>query len=280
MKYVVAVSGGVDSAVMLDMLVKAGQHELVVAHVNHGIRADSDEDEALIRQLASHYHLPFLSTKLALGSNASEDTARQARHSWLKEVARQEAADVIATAHHQSDVIETIAINIVRGTGWRGLCSLRETSQYVRPLLTWEKSQIIEYAIENTLQWREDSTNYDVKYLRNYLRQGVLGRLTPADITKLYQLYRRQCQLLTEIETELMHIRTHRHNVHFLTMIDQKSAHELLRDWLQEPLEAKRLADLWLFVKTAKNGSRWSLDKTRFVAIQDGQLVVSSPDNC
>ncbi len=108
-QFIVAVSGGIDSIVLLDVLVKSGA-ELVVAHVDHGIRADSHEDESFVHRLADKYGLPFVSTRLALGSRASEDLARRERYKWLETVRAQYSAKAIVTAHHQDDVLETIVI--------------------------------------------------------------------------------------------------------------------------------------------------------------------------
>lgn len=272
MKYLLAVSGGADSMVMLDILATAGEHELVVAHVNHGIRDDSDEDERLVRESAERYGLEFISVKLKLGRGVSEDAARTARHEWLWSQMQKTGADKVATAHHQDDVIETIAINIARGTGWRGLCSLRETQHYVRPLLTWGKVQIVAYAIEHNLAWREDSTNEDFRYLRNRLRNGATARLSELQKQTLWELYEQQKQLQTEVESEVVHLRPHVQNRHFLIMIDQLTAMELLRDWLPEPLERRRLLDLWVFAKTAKPSTRWSYNGKYFVEASTKEL--------
>lgn len=279
MKLIVAVSGGVDSVVMLDVLVKQRQHELVVAHVNHGIRDDSDDDETLVRKHAQDYSLPYVSVRLGLGPKVSEEYARRVRHEWLLQQLQEQGADQIATAHHEDDIIETIAINLKRGTGWRGLCSLRETAIYMRPLLTWGKTHIVTYAIENSLLWREDSTNEDVRYTRNYLRHGSIRYIDVAKRQRLLELYRSQCNLLTEIDDEVMHFTPRVHNRYFLTMLDQTTACELLRAWLPEPLERRRLLDLWLFAKTAHQGSRWSLDGRRFICVTTTELVVTGAEN-
>ena len=176
-KYVLAVSGGVDSMVLLDLLSKLPGVELVIAHFNHGIRADADEDERLVITTAERYGWPFAVGKGNLGPAASEATARQARYAFLKEVQEDFEANGIVTAHHQDDLIETALINVLRGTGPSGLHAISVNSQILRPLINVPKTEILKYAKVHELTWREDSTNQDESYLRNYLRLRVMAKM-------------------------------------------------------------------------------------------------------
>ena len=180
-KYVVAVSGGVDSMALLHALQPVPGVSLLVAHVDHGIRPDSLLDQALVAELAAHYELPFFTTSLTLGAAASEATARQARYDYLEKLVIEQGAAAIVTAHHQDDALETAIINLVRGTGRRGLSALNSTVQRRRPLLDISKADILAYAQRNQLQWREDSTNNDQRYLRNYIRQKVVAPFSAAE---------------------------------------------------------------------------------------------------
>jgi tRNA(Ile)-lysidine synthase len=177
-RYVVAVSGGVDSVVLLDVLAKDRGLNLIVAHFNHGIRQDSDKDENLSKQIAQKYGLVFESTKGNLGKDVSEAKAREARYHFLKAVKHKYNADAIITAHHQDDLIETSMINILRGTNRRGLTALKTRNHIIRPLLLYPKSALITYAKEHKLIWHEDSTNKDKKYLRNQVRIDVVAKMT------------------------------------------------------------------------------------------------------
>jgi len=176
-KYVLAVSGGVDSVVLLDLLSNLSGIDLVIAHFNHGIRPDSVKDELLTANLAAKYKLPYEAGKRGLGAKASEDAARQARYAFLEDVQNKHAASKIITAHHQDDLIETALINLIRGTGRQGLSAISSNPDILRPLLKFSKKEIIGYAKANKLKWREDMTNADTDYLRNYLRHKVLSGL-------------------------------------------------------------------------------------------------------
>jgi tRNA(Ile)-lysidine synthase len=179
-KYIVAVSGGVDSVVLLDMLAKeaspSSSIQLVVAHFDHGIRADSVDDSKFVGGLAKKYNLPFETERAELGAETSEADAREARYSFLKAVQQKHQASAIIMAHHQDDLLETSIINMLRGTGHRGLHSLKSHEQLLRPLLHLKKVDILEYAKNNNLQWREDSTNQDTNYLRNKIRLEILPK--------------------------------------------------------------------------------------------------------
>jgi tRNA(Ile)-lysidine synthase len=177
-KYVVAVSGGVDSMVLLDMLRAQPGVELVVAHFDHGIRPDSAADRKFVQEVASSRDLPFMYEEGELGADASEAVARAARYGFLRRVRKEQGARTIVIAHHQDDVLETAVLNLLRGTGRKGLASLGSNGEIVRPLLDTPKQALLEYARKHQLEWREDPTNTDERYLRNYVRQKIIPRFS------------------------------------------------------------------------------------------------------
>lgn len=274
----VAVSGGVDSVVLLHRLYKASRR-IVVAHVDHGMRVTSQDDCQFVQELAQSYGMPFTSTALTLGKGASEETARIARYRWLDSELRRLNCDRLVLGHTQDDVIETMIINLLRGTGWRGLCSLRSTKNRYRPLLETSKAEIIAYALEQGLTWREDETNDSPTYLRNRIRLQLIPRLTPKKRRMLLALYADQLRLRNLIDLEITRLidarADHSSLARFdLIMADESSALELLRAWVPIPLEPARLRDLLLFAKTATPGTRWSLNKAHFVRATVDSLVV------
>lgn len=199
-KYVVAVSGGVDSVVLLDMLSRMPNLDLVVAHFDHGIRPESADDAMFVEELAAYYGLPFETQRVELGPKASEELARRYRYNFLREVASRHSAKII-TAHHADDVVETIAINHVRGTGWRGLAVL-DSADVLRPMIYMNKDLIRQYAREHNLQWREDSTNSSDAYLRNRLRRRMTD-LSDDKKQALLNLHNQQKNLKRDIDLEV-----------------------------------------------------------------------------
>lgn len=189
-KYIVAVSGGVDSVCLLDMLVAHGGYELIIAHVDHGIREDSSEDAVLVESLAQNYHLLIIATKLQLGKGVSEEVARAARYNFLYEEMKKQGASAILTAHHADDLLETSIMNVRRGTDRYGAAGGMNREGIARPLIKVSKKELLDYAKEHNLQWREDSTNLDVKYTRNEIRHNVIPTIDKIE----YQ------RLLTELE--------------------------------------------------------------------------------
>ena len=226
MKYLVAVSGGVDSVVLLDML-RRSEHTLIVAHVDHGIRDDSAADARFVAALAKQYKLPFVTTRFELGERASEEQAREARYGFLLEQATKYGA-VIVTAHHMGDAVETVAINLTRGTGWRGLVVLGREEMH-RPLLLFTKAQLHSYAHNARLEWVEDSTNQSDAYQRNRIRRKLTSLLSADAMEQVMALRARQLQLRRDIARESVRVvAKHIGSRHFLTQIDETTALELL----------------------------------------------------
>jgi tRNA(Ile)-lysidine synthase len=202
-RYILAVSGGVDSMVLLNLLVKKPELELVVAHYNHNIRGDSVKDEELVKQTAQRHGLSFELGKGRLEANSSEETARNARYGFLEAVRLKHGAAKIITAHHQDDLIETAFINLIRGTGRQGLSAMANNPGVLRPLLGIPKIKIIKYATKHGIEWREDSTNKSIDYLRNNLRLRVLSRLTDEQRRILIKNLDKVAKLNVKIDDEL-----------------------------------------------------------------------------
>jgi len=205
-RYIIAVSGGVDSMVLLDLLRKQHHLQLVVAHFDHGIRDDSAADAQFVQHEAEALGLEYITGRAELGLDTGEAVARSARYDFLRRAKAQYNAKAIITAHHADDVLETTIINIIRGTGWRGLASLRSSKEILRPLLSVSKADIVAYAQTHQLGWREDSTNKDLRYLRNTVRLRLLPRIAARDsaaIVTLRSLSHSQQQLRTEIEQSI-----------------------------------------------------------------------------
>ena len=201
-RVLLTVSGGVDSMVMLDVFVRLG-YNVGVAHCNFGLRGEeSDGDtEMVVRECESRgitCHTKRFDTEgeMARTGDSMEMTARRLRYEWFYELCQSEGYGVIAVAHHANDSIETFFINLLRGTGLRGLTGInRQYGRVVRPLLYATRKDILEYAVHNHIPYREDSSNRSTKYLRNKIRLGLLPLLqeinpkfTPLMRGNLYRL--------------------------------------------------------------------------------------------
>lgn len=217
---------------MLDMLAKSRQHRLIVAHVDHGIRVNSEADARFVRALAQAYQLPFVTKRFELGASASEEYARDARYGFLFEQANKYHATV-ATAHHQDDLIETMAINCIRGTGWKGMAVLNR-QEILRPLLGMRKAQLYNYALQNNLEYVEDETNATPKYLRNRVRR-VLSDMPSAVRCELLAIRTKQQQMVREIDREEVRLATVFKNQRYAyIMTDERTAVAVLRRYIDQ----------------------------------------------
>lgn len=253
MKYIVAVSGGVDSMVLLDMMVRSGDNELIVAHFDHGIRTDSHLDEQLVRETAASHGLIYETKRESLGKGASEALARERRYAFLRSLAKKYGATIV-TAHHLDDLVETVAINMTRGTGWRGLAAL--DSDVVRPLIDHEKSALLAYARRNNIAWREDSTNLSDAYLRNRLRSEA-KLLHSEHKRELRALHAHQKALKQEIAKEVKGLIGSGpwYSRYFFTHLPASVAYECLRELTNGKLTRPQLARLHHAIKVAKPNS-------------------------
>ncbi len=183
-KVLVAVSGGIDSMVMLHLL-HASNVDCAVAHCNFGLRGnESDNDERFVCEKVVEYGFRLHTKYFETMDYASQKglsiqmAARELRYQWFNELAGQFGYESIAIAHHRDDRIETMVINLARGTGIRGLTGIKpRNGRLIRPLLFASRQDIIDHAKENGIEFREDSSNASDKYARNYIRHHVIPGL-------------------------------------------------------------------------------------------------------
>ncbi len=254
-RFVVAVSGGVDSVALLDMMARRAEDDIVVAHVDHGIRPDSFQDARFVESLARQYRLPFETIRYELGPGASEDAARRARYDFLKRIAEKHEATIV-TAHHSDDVVESIAIHLLRGTGWRGLAT--HNSDISRPLLGVNKQRLREYAERRGLAWREDETNQSDAYLRNRIRKH-LTQLPQAHKDELLALRRKQLEYKKAIDEEVKAVigTGPQYSRYFFTHIPTNVSLECLRTITRTALTRPQCERLLHAIKTAAPGTRF-----------------------
>lgn len=188
-RLLLALSGGVDSMTLAELLRKAGVN-FSAAHCNFQLRAtSSDEDEKFVRNYCINHQIPFFTKKFDVeafkqsGNYSTQMAARELRYRWFRELMAERDFDWLLTAHHLDDSFETFLINLTRGSGLKGLLGIRqETNNVLRPLLSWSKEEILNYAQQHQIRWQEDESNVETDYARNKIRHlihPVLSQIHP-----------------------------------------------------------------------------------------------------
>ena len=169
-KLLVSVSGGLDSMVLCDLLLKSDL-DFSIAHVNYKLRKkESDFDENFVKNYANQKQINFysISHDLSTYNKSIQAKAREIRYEFLYKLRDENKFDYILTGHHLDDNIETIFLNLIRGKKNNSFLGIREKhNQLLRPLINFTKDEIKKYALEHNLSWRDDSTNKENKYERN-----------------------------------------------------------------------------------------------------------------
>ena len=184
-KFLVTVSGGIDSMVLLHALHSLNL-EIPIAHMNFQLRGkDSDLDEQLVRDLAKSKDIEFFSKRVVLDPLMQKEgisvqmAARRTRYDWFEKIRLDQGYDYICVAHHADDQIETVLMNQIRGTGFKGLSGMAPVSdRVIRPLLNIRRSEVEAYAKLHQVPFRHDQSNDELKYDRNIVRHKVIPALT------------------------------------------------------------------------------------------------------
>ncbi len=183
--------------VLLDFcLKKYPLSELAVAHFDHGTRPSSRDDYLFVEKKCQELGVQFFSKHAKLGAGVSEERARNARYDFFYSLLGVD--DKLIVAHHLDDLAESVVINFLRGTGWRGL-AVMDSDKIERPFLSWTKNDILKYAAKNNVRFREDPTNSSDEYLRNRVR--LMVRSLDREVKeKILALRNRQVEIKNEVK--------------------------------------------------------------------------------
>lgn len=205
-RLLVAISGGLDSVVLSFLLCKL-KLDIVLAHCNFQLRGEeSDEDEQFVRNFAKKMAVELQTIRFETEKFAVENklntqlAARELRYKWFEQVAENQKCSYVLTAHQADDCWETFLINLSRGTGLNGLSGIPEKNGMIlRPMLPFSREEILQFARENAISWREDTSNASDKYVRNRIRHHISPKMTEIHRNFLNNFLKTQ-QILAQTE--------------------------------------------------------------------------------
>lgn len=279
----VGVSGGADSVCLLHALAASGL-KVVAIHLNHGWRgAESDADEAFVRDLCAILGVEFYSEKLDEDCAKTETAARQERYEFFERALEKFNADVLFLAHNKNDNVETLVYRLIKGTGIDGLCAIPTVrGKFHRPLLEVSREEIETYARENSLPTALDSSNDDIKYARNYIRKEILPKMFELNphvldaVENLIKIANNQNEIT---KAALNNIITPEgiETKEFLkasNALQMSALHEFLKDDLKN-LSYKKIVEIREFVlENSKNSlsKKYSLSSEFFLSIDEREI--------
>lgn len=289
-KLLVGVSGGLDSMVLVHIL-KALGFTIGIGHVNYHLRgSDSDKDQELVQKIAAENGFPFhfLSCESEeMETSSLQENARNLRYNWFNELVSQHTYNFILTAHHKDDSLETILMNFFRGSSPRGLSGISPKRDNLRrPLLTHSKEELLEFAQNNNLEWREDATNLRSDYNRNFIRHDVVPIIEKrwpgfkqAVLSNAETM--RENEILKDfwVQNELSSLKSEQDG--FITLNLEKIRKSLapltlLREALENiPLEKEVLRDI---LQPHQSGTEWLSNDLRYRFIIEPGDILSGED--
>jgi tRNA(Ile)-lysidine synthase len=249
-KLLLAVSGGVDSMVLLDLFYKL-RFDICVVHCNFQLRGkESDADEMLVRETCQDRFIPYFIESFDTLDFAKENklsiqlAARKLRYDWFQEIISL-GFDYVLTAHHLDDNVETFLINFIRGTGLEGLTGIpAQNGNIIRPLLPFSHLEIENYALEKNIQWREDSSNASDKYFRNKLRHNIVPILKELNTGFLDSFqntlhHLQQAESLVDDASKLVYekvveVKANELEIHLKPLLQFENYKAYLYQWLKE----------------------------------------------
>lgn len=222
-KIILAVSGGPDSIFMFDIMHKLSKKinfEIIVCHINHMIRKEAIDDEEYVKNICERYNVEFFSERIDVKKYAynnkigTEEAGRIIRYEFFEKILNQTNSNKIAIAHNKNDKVETILMNLLRGTGIQGLRGIEpiRDGKYIRPIIEINRKDIEKYCKENNLNPRIDKTNFENIYTRNKIRNIVLPYIEKEFNPNIIESINRLSEIATEEDDFLNKIVTYTYN--------------------------------------------------------------------
>lgn len=293
-KLLLAFSGGVDSVVLADLLHKVG-YNIELAHCNFQLRGQEAKDdtafcENFAKSINTKFHVIYFDTKTYAAEHklSIQMAARELRYNWFKTLKAEHGFKYILTAHHANDNMETVFVNLIRGTGIKGLQGIPEKqNDIVRPLLSATKDEIKDYALKNKLAFREDSSNQEVKYKRNFIRHQIipeLKKLNPAleeTFATSIQFFKQSADIVTEFaQLKFKSICKEENNqlyidIHLLLQESQKET--LLFEWLyRKNFKTSQIQQLTEVLITDKQVGKQFSSSTHQLVVDRKYIIVQA----
>ena len=250
-KLLLAVSGGIDSMVLMHLFQQL-LYDISIAHCNFQLRGnESDGDEMLVKEICQDGYIPYFITSFDTEKYSRDNklsiqlAARKLRYDWFQELLAENQLDYLITAHHLDDNVETFLINFIRGTGLEGLTGIpSQNGNIIRPLLPFSRLEIENYALENKIQWREDSSNASGKYFRNKLRHDIVPILKELNTGFLDSFqntlnYLQQAESLVNDASKLVYEKVvvekeNQLEIHLKPLLEYQNYKAYLFQWLKE----------------------------------------------
>lgn len=271
-KLILGLSGGADSVFLGQMLFDLQFKNIIVAHFNHNLRKkNADRDERFCKEISQKWQFDFVSEKWEK-PNKSEEKCRNARYEFLEKIRKNKNAKAIIIAHHEDDNIETIFFNFLRGSGLKGLIGMKtfdNNRKIFRPLLSISKKEILLYLKKNKIDYKEDETNQEKAYARNYLRNEIFPLLN-----KKFPEFKKSLLRLSNISENINeHLKCEagkwiKNNINqpcgynklnFLKIPKAIQLEIIQSLWLPKTLDFKQINEILDFIKNALSGKKMKI---------------------
>ena len=296
-KLLIAFSGGVDSVVLCDLLTKAGYH-FDLAHCNFQLRGTEANDdtsfcETYAKLIHAKCHTIYFNTKNYAVENklSIQMAARELRYKWFKELISEHGYTYLLTAHHANDNAETLFVNLTRGTGIKGLQGIPEKlNNTIRPLLFATKEMIKNYAKKHNIQFREDSSNQEVKYKRNFIRHQIIPELKKLNpileetLNTSIHYFKQSSQIVTQFckskFKDICEENNERLKINISLLLSELQKETLLFEWLHSKgFKANQIEQLIIVLSDKNNVGKFFESSTHQLAVDRTYLIVKKKTN-